>query len=96
MPTYDYECKECEHIFEGFHAPSKYIKKCPECQGKVNRLIGAGAGVIFKGAGFYETENRSQKYIEDKQYDNRQKRKSERLAKKKKNLTGQQTVTNLN
>lgn len=80
MPTYDYECEHCDHKFEDFHAPSKYVEKCPECFGKVKRLVGAGAGVIFKGAGFYQTEHRSQKYIEDKQYDNRQKRKAERLA----------------
>ena len=95
MPTYDYECTECDHTFEEFHTPSKYIKKCPKCSGKPKRLIGAGAGVIFKGGGFYQTENRSKKYIEDKQYDNRQKRKSERMSKKKKDLSSTQTVTNL-
>ena len=57
MPTYDYKCKECEHEFEEFQQmTAKPLKKCPECDGKVKRLIGAGAGVIFKGSGFYETD----------------------------------------
>ena len=57
MPTYDYECKDCNHAFEEFHSMSaKPIKKCPECGGKVKRLIGTGAGIIFKGSGFYETD----------------------------------------
>ncbi len=57
MPTYDYKCKECEHEFEEFQQmTAKPVKKCPECDGKVKRLIGAGAGVVFKGSGFYETD----------------------------------------
>ncbi len=64
MPTYDYECGECKHTFEKFQsikAPS--IRKCPSC-GKlaVHRLIGAGAAVIFKGSGFYQTDYRSESY----------------------------------
>jgi putative FmdB family regulatory protein len=82
MPTYDYECKECDHTFEEFHVPSKYIKKCPECSGKVKRLIGAGAGLIFKGSGFYATDHRSTKYTEEKEYASRQARKSERCGNK--------------
>lgn len=95
MPTYDYECSECSHTFEEFHAMKENRSKCPECgKPKLKRLIGAGGGVIFKGSGFYQTENRSQKYIEDKQYDNRQARKSERLSRSK-DLTKTQTVTQL-
>jgi putative FmdB family regulatory protein len=95
MPTYDYECSECNHAFEEFHSMKENRKKCPECgKPKLKRLIGAGGGVIFKGPGFYETENRSQKYIKDKQYDNRQARKSERLSRSK-DLTKTQTVTQL-
>ncbi len=83
MPTYDYECtaKFCGHKFEAFHKMSKNLKKCPKCNGNtLQRLIGSGAGVIFKGKGFYQTDYRSRQYIKDKQYDNRQKRKSERLS----------------
>ncbi len=95
MPTYDYECSECGHTFEEFHKMSITRRTCPECGTiSLKRLIGAGGAVIFKGGGFYQTEHRSQKYIEDKQFDNRQKRKSERLAKKEVNLSAGQTVTN--
>jgi len=57
MPTYDYECKKCGHKFEAFHSmTAESLKKCPKCNGKVKRLIGAGAGLIFKGSGFYATD----------------------------------------
>jgi putative FmdB family regulatory protein len=63
MPTYDYECSGCGHAFEAFHSMSaEPLSVCPECSGKVKRLIGAGAGVIFKGSGFYETDYRSADY----------------------------------
>ena len=58
MPTYDYVCRACEHRFEHFqslHEPT--LRKCPECgRLKLERLIGAGAGILFKGSGFYETD----------------------------------------
>ena len=57
MPTYDYKCLECNHTFEMFQSmTAEPIKNCPECNGKVKRLIGAGAGPIFKGSGFYQTD----------------------------------------
>ncbi len=60
MPTYEYECKSCGHRFENFHSmTAKPIKTCPKCHKKsVNRLIGSGAGFIFKGSGFYATDYR--------------------------------------
>ena len=63
MPTYEYECTRCGHLFELFQsisAPPR--KRCPECQGKVKRLLGTGAGLIFKGSGFYSTDYRSDSY----------------------------------
>ena len=64
MPTYDYECSACGHTFEKFQfitAPA--VRKCPECgKLKVRRLIGTGAGIIFKGSGFYQTDYRSESY----------------------------------
>ena len=57
MPTYEYECSSCkEHFetFQGITAPP--LSACPKCSGKVNRLIGKGAGIIFKGPGFYATD----------------------------------------
>lgn len=57
MPTYDYECLKCDAKFEAFQKMSdEPLKKCPTCEGKVKRLIGSGAGVIFKGKGFYATD----------------------------------------
>ncbi len=58
MPTYDYKCKRCSYQFEAFQSIlSEPIKTCPRCMdGKVERLISAGAGLIFKGSGFYETD----------------------------------------
>ena len=57
MPTYEYECQKCAHIFEQFQSmTAAHVKRCPECKGKVKRLLGTGAGIIFKGSGFYETD----------------------------------------
>lgn len=64
MPTYDYQCANCEHQWEEFQSiTAKPIRKCPECgRLKARRMIGPGAGIIFKGAGFYETDYRSSSY----------------------------------
>ena len=64
MPTYDYRCENCEHEWELFQRiTAKPIRKCPECgKLKARRVIGPGAGLIFKGSGFYETDYRSDSY----------------------------------
>jgi len=64
MPTYDYRCNNCNHEFELFQSMKDSPKrKCPECgQLKLERLIGTGGAVIFKGGGFYETDYRSESY----------------------------------
>lgn len=58
MPTYDYECRKCGHVFEIFEAMSATPKKkCPKCaRGTAERMIGAGGGLLFKGSGFYITD----------------------------------------
>ncbi len=58
MPTYEYECTACGYQFEKFQKMSdKPMKKCPECgKMKLEKLIGSGSGIIFKGSGFYETD----------------------------------------
>ena len=57
MPTYGYQCEKCGHQFEELQAMSApALEKCPECKGKLKRLIGGGMGVIFKGKGFYSTD----------------------------------------
>ena len=71
MPTYEYSCAQCGktiEVFQSIKAP--HVKTCPEdaCakkkwgKGKVKRLLGTGAGIIFKGGGFYETDYRSESY----------------------------------
>ena len=64
MPTYDYVCDACGHEFELFQSMTDRVKrKCPKCgKPRLKRLIGAGAGVIFKGSGFHETDYRSDSY----------------------------------
>ena len=63
MPTYEYECRKCGLIFEKFQSMTdERIKTCPECKGRVDRLFGTGAGIIFKGSGFYQTDYRSDSY----------------------------------
>lgn len=60
MPNYDYECQSCGHVFEVFqNMADPPLTKCPECKKKVKRLIGGGLGIIFKGSGFYSTDNRN-------------------------------------
>jgi putative FmdB family regulatory protein len=57
MPTYEYKCKECEHSFEAFQSmKDDPLSICPECGGPVRRVLSGGAGVIFKGQGFYVTD----------------------------------------
>jgi putative FmdB family regulatory protein len=64
MPTYDYECNSCGHKFETFQSMTeKPLRKCPDCgKLKLERLIGMGAGILFKGSGFYQTDYRSSDY----------------------------------
>lgn len=66
MPTYDYRCNACGHTFELFQSMTEREKrKCPSCaKNALERLIGGGAGLIFKGSGYYLTDYRSQSYVE--------------------------------
>ena len=58
MPTYEYECKSCNHTFDVFQAMNdEPVKTCPKCGKEVRRKINGGMGVIFKGSGFYVTDN---------------------------------------
>lgn len=58
MPTYDYRCSECGHTFEEFQAMSaELLTTCPKCgKGSLRRGLGGGAGMIFRGEGFYQTD----------------------------------------
>ena len=67
MPTYDYKCDACDHKWEEFQSiKADPVKKCPSCgKSKARRQIGGGAGLIFKGSGFYLTDYRSDSYKKD-------------------------------
>ena len=64
MPTYEYECEACGHRFEKYQSMvDKPVKKCEKCgKAKARRIISGGAGVLFKGSGFYQTDYRSKGY----------------------------------
>ena len=66
MPTYEYRCDACGHTFEQFQSiTADSIRKCPVCgKNKVKRLISTGAGLIFKGSGFYITDYRDKSYTD--------------------------------
>ena len=65
MPTYDYRCTKCGKRFELFHGiKDDGVKRCPKCKGKSQRVPGGGAGLLFKGSGFYITDYRSSAYKE--------------------------------
>jgi putative FmdB family regulatory protein len=73
MPTYEYQCEKCNQTFEAFQSmKDTAFTVCPKqlCrletwgEGKVKRLFGTGAGLIFKGSGFYTTDYRSSNYKE--------------------------------
>lgn len=63
MPTYEYECAKCGNRFERFQSiQAAPLKTCPACKGRVRRVISGGAGLLFKGSGFYITDYRSEGY----------------------------------
>jgi putative FmdB family regulatory protein len=64
MPTYEYQCDACNHNFDEFQSmKDDPLTKCPKCgKKKLRRVYGAGAAVIFKGSGFYQTDYRSESY----------------------------------
>jgi putative FmdB family regulatory protein len=65
MPTYDYRCRKCGHRFELFHGiTDETRRRCPRCRGRAERVPAGGAGLLFKGSGFYITDYRSASYRE--------------------------------
>lgn len=67
MPTYEYKCSACDHVFERFQKISdRPVRTCPECgKRRVRRLISSGGGVVFKGPGFYATDYRKDSGAKD-------------------------------
>ena len=100
MPTYDYLCQNCGHEFEQFQSiTARPLRKCPECEKMgLKRLIGAGAGVIFKGSGFYETDYRSESYKNgqknEKKSDDKKTDKKKTEAKSKEKKTSDKSKSN--
>src|SRR5437899_7123846 len=63
MPTYDYRCTKCGHVFELVHSiKDDTPRRCPKCRSKAERVPAGGAGLLFKGSGFYITDYRSKAY----------------------------------
>lgn len=74
MPTYDYKCSQCQYTFEHFQTmTAEPLTECPKCGGSLKRVIGTGAGTIFKGSGFYQTDykNKSNKNNDGNKTDNK-------------------------
>jgi putative FmdB family regulatory protein len=86
MPTYVYRCTQCEHEFELFHGiKDDSVKRCPRCRHKALRVPAGGAGLLFKGSGFYITDYRTSSYKEKaKQESSGAKPESRPEAKQKK------------
>ncbi|MEI6493168.1 MAG: FmdB family zinc ribbon protein [Verrucomicrobiota bacterium] len=92
MPTYEYECEKCRKQFEIFQSmKDDALKTCPQARckmkkwgkGKVRRLLGTGAGLIFKGSGFYITDYRSEGYKQAAKKDSTESSKPETKAETK-------------
>jgi putative FmdB family regulatory protein len=65
VPTYEYRCRKCGRQFELFHSiKDETPKHCPRCRGRAVRVPASGAGLLFKGSGFYVTDHRSKSYKE--------------------------------
>ena len=64
MPTYEYACRTCGHHFEAWqHMSDEPLKVCPECGAEIHRVL-YPAGIVFKGSGFYKTDNGSSSRVE--------------------------------
>ncbi len=85
MPTYDYQCRNCDHEWELFQSiTANPVRKCPECgKLKAKRVIGPGAGIIFKGSGFYQTDYRSDSYKKSAAADKKSQDSSSKPAESK-------------
>jgi putative FmdB family regulatory protein len=95
MPTYEYNCTHCGHQFEKLQViTARALRRCPRCgNSSLKRLIGSGAGLIFKGSGFYTTDYRSESYkraIKKETPDKRKEKKEAATAPAKTDPGGEQ------
>ena len=87
MPTYDYRCEDCGHEFETLQSiTAEHLKTCPECnKDTLKRLLGTGAGFLFKGSGFYQTDYRSDSYKQGQSKDKKKKETAKEAKTESKN-----------
>jgi len=84
VPTYEYACQKCGHEFEKFQSMSaEPVKQCPKCKGKVAKQFSAGAGLLFKGSGFYQTDYRSESYKQGAKSESQAKSGTKKTGSKK-------------
>jgi putative FmdB family regulatory protein len=89
MPTYEYECVECAHRFDVFQSiKDAPLDTCKKCGGRVRKLISSGAGVIFKGSGFYVTDYKGSPAVSSKNKENAPSASSDACAACKSNGGG--------
>jgi len=90
MPTYEYQCKACGFRFEEFQSiADSPLEVCPSCQGRLIRLVSGGAGLIFKGSGFYITDyskNKSKPSTSEEKSESRPKPKTTDTSEKKESM----------
>lgn len=85
MPTYEYKCTKCGHMFELFQSMSANPRKrCPLCKSNVRRLVSGGTGLIFKGSGFYLTDYKNDKKPQKEKMEKTEKKKKDSAKKVKK------------
>ncbi|MFQ5676642.1 MAG: FmdB family zinc ribbon protein [bacterium] len=93
MPTYEYRCNECDHKFEEFQSiTAAPVKICPVCKGSVQRLIGGGNGLIFKGSGFYITDYKHSKQSASGPAKKAESKDSDSKAEKKESKSSQKST----
>jgi len=95
MPTYEYECHKCGAVFEAFQRiTDRPLTRCRECgaKGTVSRLVSAGAGLIFKGSGFYITDYKRAGSTADKDSPSEKKSDASEKSSHKKDKTETSTV----
>lgn len=89
MPTYEYQCKSCEHRFEVWQKMTDdALTICPECKGSIRRVL-FPAGIVFKGSGFYKTDHGNGAVISENNHNNQSEGKDSKDSTAKKEATSE-------